>query len=77
MKGCGFKPLRDIFRVTISFPQPARVQRYGLVIIHAFERPLKSIIANVDQAVERPMDSGYRYQRKAEEQRERKDLERV
>ena len=30
--------------------------------------------ANVDQTLERAMDVGYRYQAKAEEQRERKDL---
>ena len=45
-----------------------------LVIVHALQRLLKSVGAKVDQALERTMDVSYRYERKAEEQRERKDL---
>ena len=45
-----------------------------LVIFHALQHLLKSMGAKVDQALERTMDVGYRYEGKAEQQRERKDL---
>jgi hypothetical protein len=40
--------------------------RKRLVSFHTFQSPLKSVVANVDQALERAMNVGYCYQGKTD-----------
>lgn len=58
----------------IRFQGLEAFMRWVLVSFHALEHLLKRMRAKVDPALERTMDVGYRYEGKAEEQRERKDL---